>query len=470
MSKMYSAPGPQSGQTHLAIANQSGVGLTLLGIAYLMFVIYGSLVPLDFRPMSLEAATQAFKTIPYLSLGIESRADWVANLLLFIPLAFLWCGALWSRGSAGLKLIAALSVALACVALSFAIEFTQLFFPQRTVSINDIAAESLGGAIGVLLWWQMGTRFRLWLGSLKLASGTSGVAQRLVMAYLLVLLGYNLMPLDLTLSPVELYHKWNEGRILIIPFSARYDDTAHRIYDLLSDVAIWVPAALLWKIAYRQPGATAWMYVVATATALEVLQLFVYSRVSDITDVITAAIGCSIAMALSRGHRGQHARAQHANHRTAAAGWTQIGFAVLIWLTVLATVFWYPFDFNFDRSFVRDRLLILKQVPFQAYYFGSEFRAITEVLHKTGFMLPLGVLLAWLGNTATRTPRGWVHTVMICVVGFVALGIEFGQIFLAGKNADITDVALEFGGGILGYWGFIFTVGRASQSHERPPS
>ena len=64
---------------------------TLSGVfvCYLIFVIYGSLVPLEFQAISRTEALRRFSEIPWLDLGIASRADWVANCLLFIPLAFL---------------------------------------------------------------------------------------------------------------------------------------------------------------------------------------------------------------------------------------------------------------------------------------------------------------------------------------------------------------------------------------------
>ena len=37
------------------------------------------------------------------------------------------------------------------LALALAVEFTQLFFPPRTVSLNDILAESAGAVIGLSL-------------------------------------------------------------------------------------------------------------------------------------------------------------------------------------------------------------------------------------------------------------------------------------------------------------------------------
>lgn len=61
---------------------------------YTVLAIYGSLVPLEFRPVPLDEAVERFRNVPYLTLGLQSRADFVANILLFIPLAFLAMGAL----------------------------------------------------------------------------------------------------------------------------------------------------------------------------------------------------------------------------------------------------------------------------------------------------------------------------------------------------------------------------------------
>ena len=58
-------------------------------LAYLAFVVYGSLVPLDFRPIPLDQAWLSFQQVPFLSLGVGSRADWVANGVLYVPLGFL---------------------------------------------------------------------------------------------------------------------------------------------------------------------------------------------------------------------------------------------------------------------------------------------------------------------------------------------------------------------------------------------
>jgi VanZ family protein len=224
-------------------------------------------------------------------------------------------------------------------------------------------------------------------------------------------------------------------------------------------------------MAYRQPGPTVWLYVVTSAAVIEFLQLFVYSRVTDTTSIITAAAGGLVGLWLAPGRQRRLAPHSHSRPPPAAIGLPMLWLGVLIWLVVVATVFWYPFDFNFDRAFVRDRLIALKQVPFNAYYFGSEFRAITEVIHKTGFMLPLGLLLGRIAHlSAARVPRGVWHAMATMLIVSVALGIEFGQLFLPTKNADLTDAFLEAAGGMLGYWGSLYVLALLQQpAHRTPP-
>jgi len=90
--------------------------LTLL--AYLAFVVYGSLVPFEIRPVSLEQAFNSFAAIQYLDLEAGSRADWVANIVLYVPLAFLGCNWLIGMRSKGsLRHLSAVLILGFCLAL-----------------------------------------------------------------------------------------------------------------------------------------------------------------------------------------------------------------------------------------------------------------------------------------------------------------------------------------------------------------
>ena len=144
-----------------------------------------------------------------------------------------------------------------------------------------------------------------------------------------------------------------------------------------------------------------------------------------------------------------------------------MGGAVL-WTGILILIFWYPFDFHVERNFVLERLSSFVKVPFVAYYFGTEFRALTEVFHKILFFVPLGFLLA-SANLSSRSIR-LINLVMVFTMATIALGIELGQVVLPGKNPDMTDWLLETLGGIAGYWGTLVLYGRLSGLHPRQTS
>jgi glycopeptide antibiotics resistance protein len=440
--------------------------LWLAGLGYLLFVVYGSLVPLDLRAMPLDAAIAAFRQIPWLQLGIGSRADWMANLLLFIPLAFIFTGALSHGRGPVVRLLASALVLVAGVGLSLGIEFTQLFFPQRTVSQNDIAAESLGAVIGIVAWWSAGGRFLGWYESWLEVREPAALSERLAWGYLAFVFAYNVLPLDLTISVVEIFHKWREGKLILIPFAGLPAEPAHALYEVVTDALIWLPPAFLLRYRGGRTTARAWWLCFAAALLLEALQLFVYSRVSDVTDLFTAALGAWAGATLGA-RLGRRAGSSRAGTRSPVLGRLLPPIMALGWVLVLMALFWYPFDFRTDAAFIRERMGFLWRVPFEVYYYGTEFRAITEVFHKTLFFAPFGALLAWFVYGLPWTWRGYAAAGAMLAIVATALGIELGQVLLPGKFPDTTDWFLESLGGILGYALFRMASGRLSAAGRR---
>ncbi len=421
--------------------------LWLTALVYTAFVIYGSLVPLKFHALPWDTAVARFAAIPFLRLGIGSRADWVANLLLFIPLTYLWMGAMTGGGGRLRNLFATLALVPAATALSIGIEFTQLFFPQRTVSQNDIFAETLGGLVGVVAWWATGRRFVVWLQGWQHDHARAALAERLAWTYLAGVVVYNVLPLDLTISLVEIFHKWRDGMVVLVPFGDLPHDPAVALYEIITDALIWTPLALLWRLDGTRNAWRAWGMTLAAATGVEFAQLFVFSRVSDVTDILTASLGGALGSFMG----GYVARREASAGRPLQWGaWLPFALAAG-WMAVLLFVFWFPFDFRTDGAFVKSRLDFVQRVPFEVYYFGTEYRAITEVLRKTLFFAPLGGLLAW---GVARQPWRWraplFAVAMLVLAGMPAL-IELGQVMLPEKIADTTDWFLAWLGGLAGY-------------------
>ncbi|HXG03285.1 MAG TPA: VanZ family protein [Candidatus Binatia bacterium] len=383
------------------------------------------MVPFDFHPRPLAEVWRQFQAIRTAPVGVHSRADWAANVLLFVPLAYLWCAALWPRHRWAQGAVA-VTVWAAAVVLSATIEFTQSFLPSRSVSLNDIVAEGCGAALGVVAHALTGPRLVAWLRAWGTASTVPALARPALGLYLAGLLFFGLLPLDLSLSPAALYGKFAAGRVVLWPLPPLRGPLGPALTDVLTDVAVWVPAGLLWRLS-GPSGVLPWLGCVAAALGIEAFQLLVWSRVVDLSDVTLAAVGSAAGVWLAG--RACRSRAEAGVPEAGGPGLAGTGNAVpvgpaagltgsaggrgawrpalagavgfVLWLGVVVAVLWQPFDFTADCAWLYERARHLSLVPFRAYYFSSELRTVTEFFRKTLLFLPLGAAAA-LGYALVR--------------------------------------------------------------------
>ena len=418
-------------------------------LGFAAFAIYGSWVPLNFRPLPWAEAVARFREIPFLHLSIGSRADWVANILLFVPIGF--CGlAAWVCDRRGrlLKTAAALVVMGVCAALSVSVEFSQLWFPGRTVSQNDIVAETIGGAAGAALWLLLGERLTAWLRSFAVRSDGGRQFEWLLQAYLLGLVLYSLFPLDLTISPAELWHKYREGKFRLVPF-ANAQFTVDGCFALASNVLLFVPVGMLAATAFRGSVPRVRSLLgslfagLAVAAGIEFAQTFVYSRYVDVTELITAAVGI---LAGAAWRRRQLARPDDASLSAKSRRWSCAAclFAFVAYAAFLAAFFVLPFGFIEDAGRIQRRWQNFFGVPLTSLYWSTEYNALTQVFRKGLLFAPLGYLGVRL--TALAQLRGWTRLAGLAAslgAAFaLALGIEYAQIGRDDTTANFTDVML----------------------------
>lgn len=436
--------------------------LLVAAAAYAAFVIYGSLVPLKYEPLPLTEAVARFRNIPFLQLGANERADWVANILLFVPLGFLASGVAagnlrrWSA-------MALLPLAIvACGALSIAIEFAQIWFPARTVSQNDIAAEILGATIGAGLWLAMGPGVVAWLRSWARPASPSSRLDKLLGAYGIGLVLYSLMPLDLTISLSELHDKYRAGRINLAPFRHAWPPTWLTAYELLRDVVLFMPVGAL---AYRRwPAHRPSRLIggvlagVAVVIGIEAAQTIILSRFADVTDLLTGSLGVIAGAALAR--RLGSPSVDDEFPRTMAYVGSGGARRKAAWLAVLATGYtailfasaWSPFEFNFDPAFLKPRIDSFVATPLTTLYLSSEFAALTNALAHIAWFVPLGVLAegcSRLGASSAATRRALL-TLCLALVLAAAVGMELGQIAIPARTASIDGVILRALGAFVG--------------------
>ncbi len=189
-----------------------------LAAAFAAFALYGSLVPLDYRPLPWEEAQRRWAEVCSRPVRVESRSDWAANILLFFPLGFLGMAALCVDRRRGAD-CGPCRRPRSAWPISALLEFLQLYFPPRDSSLNDIVAESIGAVLGIALWIAAGRPLTRGARSAWSETEGDGTAARLLIAYLVVLALIQVFPPNLTLSPVELYHKYKAGLVRPVPFA-----------------------------------------------------------------------------------------------------------------------------------------------------------------------------------------------------------------------------------------------------------
>lgn len=447
------------------------VHLALLAAVCTVAAAYGSFVPLQYQAISLGTALERFGEIRLLSLSVYRRADLVANFLLFVPLGFLWLGAVDSdRRSRWLGVAAAVPLAVILAALAVGIEFAQLWFPRRTVSLNDLFAESAGGVAGIVLWFLIGRRCVAAVRGLA-GPGDGGEAHpavRLLKLYALGLVVYAIQPLDLTFTASELGRKFADGKVNLIPFAYDYGGLFETLWGMGVDVLLFVPIGVLYRLGRADrswSGAVALTFLMAAG--IETLQVFVFSRFADGTDVLMATLGGGIgAMAAPRWRRtgaGDGGREGfRPGVRIVVAMVLTMGYAIPLGAALL-----HPFVLERDGEVVANQLRYMFDWPFRKHYYGSEFSTLSNVLRGVMLFLPLGAMWRW--GCGAELSRSWAARVMVFVlVVLIGFAIELSQAFMAGQYADSTDLMIYPFGAWLGWiaWGLMERNAGKNTGHE----
>jgi VanZ family protein len=432
-----------------------------LAFGTLVLTIYGSVIPLQFEPRPLDEAATAFREMVYIPPSLlEARGDWVVSFVLFLILSFLTTAALaidhpWSIGVG-----AAILVVPACVVLSLVIEFVQVYFPPRTVSLNDVLVESLGGVAGAGIWLAGGQRLTDWLRRVASTQDLDRLAARLLPGFLVLVFALELMPFDLILSPSELVVKFQEGKVHLVPFNLLGMGPEAFFAKVATISACFLPLGFLRALipARAAGGRPSWVGVawfgLGVSATVEFLKLFVYSRYCDVTDVVLGT-----AMVLAGWRLGQAWQ----THGLPALAWAVAPsaaarnrwfLALLAWLVLVLAVNWWPFQFTTDAErFTMDSedlpLLGLRRMalaPFVDYYWGSKYQALNQFAIKALLFFPLG---AWLAFRPGGERGGPWQAVGIALA--VASLVQLGRYFLPARFPSMTDALIESGAAGAGF-------------------
>jgi VanZ family protein len=271
----------------------SRCGLLLAG--YVAFIIYGSLVPWTFHYVPFGTAWDLYISRLSTSLAITSRSNFAANILLFIPLTFLAMGTLGRKNSRWVQgPMAAVFLVLAGI-LGGGIEYLQVYVPARTVSLNDVLAQLIGGAVGILFWFLLGRRLTQWAGRLWREHVGEDTAVKFLLGYAAVFIAWKLFPLDLTISLHDIYQTLKH-RTCFVPFTDRENLSAVK---LVVNILSYIPIGVLLGRAFRRKGWGLIGMVVCgclAAAMVEGLQFFAEGHCPSMTDVVLGTVGSAIGI------------------------------------------------------------------------------------------------------------------------------------------------------------------------------
>jgi VanZ family protein len=416
---------------------------------YVFFVVYGSLVPLEFVSLPLDQAWAIFQGMPMYEIGEQGRADWIANGVLFVPVGFLSAHLLMQKFARARPAALFFIALLFSVAFAVSVEFTQIFFPQRTVSLNDIIAECTGSLIGVVLAARYSDWFKLLLNAI--IGNPRRLALRLLESYLLAYLAFSLFPYDILVSGIELEqkirsHDW--GWLL----AGETNEPFLVALKSFSEIILTLPFGLF--LGYRS-GRRSATYAQAIFIGLllgaliEVAQFFTSTGVAQGLSAITRSAGvcCGLALWNRRGNWSAEKLARLIERHALPLGVTYL-------LILLDVNGFFSHRWN-DAGFTATRIGGLHFLPFYYHYYTTEARALVSLAVVCLSYLPIG-LLTW-------SHRGTAAQAFYSAL-FAAGLVETGKLFLPGMRPDPTNILL----GALVAWAVVRLARVLSDESPQP--
>ena len=355
-------------------------------------IVYGSLYPFDFRVPAegdgaVTALLRSWATPP-------SRGDFVANVLLYMPLGWFGVLSLTQRMSVGLRLFLMI---IGGTTLSVTMELTQYFDAGRVTAADDVYANLLGTMLGSLSATYLSGRWRV---PLIVEISANPIPAALMAAWA----GYRLYPYVPT---IDLHKYWNALKPVIL-------DPSLSLEGLYRHTTTWLTTfALIATLVGPRRSA---LLVPLFCGCILAARVLIVDTTLSVAEIAGAAVAlCLWPIMLAMPHR-----------RRAAALFVLLGATVVVERL-------QPFQFQAPgRDF--------GWVPFRSLMAGSIAVDVMSFFEKSFLYGSLLYLFTQAG--------GRLRTAVM-IVGGVLFATSWAETYLPGRSAEITDLimALLLAGG-----------------------
>ena len=409
----------------------------IVGLCMLLFIAYGSLVPLNFQPLPLATAWDRFLYVPYLDISLKHREDFVANILLYIPVGLCLTAALGGPRGEHRFLAGAVVLAIGTTA-GTAIEFTQLFFPPRTVSINDMVANVVGTLIGIALWWGTGRHLIGLIAAMQ--RGGPRAIRALAVAYVLAYFILSLFPFDFLMTLDELRWKVDQGMYGLLVARGACEGAVPCGIKLAAEVAAVLPLGMLlgslWGPRVRGTRVRALIIGSVLGAAIEFAQFFVVSGVSQGASIVTRGVGMAMGVAVMPA-LGDAERLRRWRLLLRPA----VVLAVVPYLLVVLLLSgWHLGPLSVGAA-AWERMAELRFIPFYYHYYVSESAALQSVLSVGTLFFPIGVAF-WCWQVGGPRAMPGRATAAVCTGVLLAAIVGIGKLMLPDRRPDPTDLLI----------------------------
>jgi VanZ family protein len=347
-------------------------------------ILYGSFYPFDFRvpeggigPVRVLLGTWGEK---------PERGDFLANILLYMPLGFFGVLAFASRVAAWRRVAA---LALLGALLSLTVELTQYYDEGRDTTLNDLYSNTLGtllGAIGGILV----------AGRVRWALLRDLVDNREPALLLAGWLGYRLFPYVPT---IDLHKYWDALKPVVLHPSLTP-------YDLIHHTAIWLVVYALFAAIFRRRYPVLLMPFFVGAVLFA--KILILDASLSVAEIAGAALAFALWILLGASER------------------LRVMVITLLFAATVAAARLEPFQFGAAAGH-------FQWIPFYGFMQGSIDIDVQSFFEK--FFL-YGSLIWLLVRSGMRLG---LAAALVALLLFATSWIE---LYLPGRSAEVTDAVM----------------------------
>ncbi len=403
----------------------------VIAIFAITATLYASLLPFNFQYKSMPDAVNALKNMTYFHLGeSEARGDWLITAVTFWADFFLLSGA-FSVDRPN-RVVSSLFLVPTCCLLSTMVEFLQVYFPPRTVSVNDLAIQTLGGWFGILTWCCWG---QTWTTQIRDFHHTAFFHQFIgkvtFAAFLLVGL-VAVMPFDFVITTDELRRKFQENRIRLHPFILDHFGLKQFIEMLTATFAMYGVLGILTGITEKETSRIGPEGMISYIFGIYFVRMFVFSRDFD---AFQAGLACAAALvgrhiAITQWHRFRSLKAPYTveNVTIVSRGllfiWVGVVFCALVFL---------------PRETFSDEGPRVFYFPLVEFYYSQKSEVLVSLARRMALFVPFGLFFPAVSNLL---PERFRRILLVTSVATLALFAEFTRLLIFNASVAVSSLAV----------------------------